>query len=335
MSPAGSPNRLRKPLLLVSSVVLALAACILTYEAVQHARYRRWKAGFDNDGWLGRLTVSSSNATLMWEYKPYGRYADARQVIETSRHGFRDADYETTARPDGVERIAFVGDSITLGLFVAAEQTFVERLEALANRENPEPRVQTMNFGVDGYNGLQVLELLRARALEFEPQRVVYVLALNDFDFDDASGAKILYFRAPSSFFLRDLGRAVRRLRGVEYHRYHFTRRRDAVFDDLIETRDLLRDRGIDFHVALMPVFGRDSAHFTSYPHRETHDEIRAFLEEEGFQVIDLLEPLAASGLPAMALSYDVWHPNPEGHRLIAESLLAPLGFPPPAEGPD
>ena len=310
---------------LLASIVVTLAAGIAVYEWIGNVRYGAWKADFDNHGALDRLTVPSPNEILMWEYKPYGHYQNQWQTIETNRYGFRDEDYSTPTKPDGVHRIAFVGDLITLGLLVTPEQTFVSQFEALAVRTSPTQTVQALNFGIDGYTGVQIVELIRAKVLDFVPDQIVYVFCLNGFDFDDASGDKILYFRKPSSFLLTDIRRISRRFQGLEYHLYHFQRTRDIVFREVLQIHQLLYLRGIDFHVVIVPTFGPDPEHFVDYPHTQIHEEITNFLNEHQIPTSDLFEPIAQSGVPVAELAFDLWHPTPRGHRLIAESLVLPL----------
>ena len=141
------PSLKRKLILLGAAVLLTLVACVVSYEAVQYFDYRAWKASFDNDGWLNRITVASPNETLIWEYKPYGRYQDDRQLIETNRYGFRDVDYATPAKPTGVHRVAVVGDSVPLGFLVSPQQGLVKQLETLGNERSTGRReLQALNF---------------------------------------------------------------------------------------------------------------------------------------------------------------------------------------------
>jgi DNA-3-methyladenine glycosylase II len=217
-------------LLALASALLTLVLFVLGYEAWQTAKYRAWRARYDNKGWLGTLTVPSSDPVLMWEYKPHGSH----RGIETNRYGFRERDFDSPGKPAGTYRVAFVGDSVTLGLGVQPEQTFERLVEQEARTLAPEPPLQALNFGVDGYNTTQVAELLKTRVRAFEPDLVVYVMCLNDFDQTDSSAEKIRYFRRPSSFFLEDMRVLYRRARGIEFHRYHFEKNRASAFADVL-----------------------------------------------------------------------------------------------------
>jgi lysophospholipase L1-like esterase len=304
--------------LATGSVLATLVVLVAAYEVAANVRYYRWHAQFDNEGWLGRLTVRSPNPVLLWEYRPYGEAAG----IATNRYGFRDVDYPSPAKPDGTHRIAFIGDSVTLGMGVPPRETFVARVAAIATTSGPP--VQTLNFSVDGYNALQIRELLTAKVLAFQPDEVVYVLCLNDFDFSDSSGRKIGYFRKPWFFLPQDLERRYRSLIGAEFHRYHFQRHRAEVFRALEEMAAILAARHAAFHLVVMPVFPDkpgDPAYFDHYPLLDVHQEILRFAGQHGILACDLLEDFQRQPPPPERYVFDLWHLNPEGHRVVAESL--------------
>jgi lysophospholipase L1-like esterase len=319
MSP---PSGLRANLLLaLASALATLVLFVLGYEAWQTARYRAWRARYDNKGWLGALTVPSSDPVLMWEYRPYGRH----RSIATNRYGFRDEDFATPKKPGGVYRVAFVGDSVTLGLGVEADSTFERLLVRQAASLAPALRLQALNFGIDGYNTVQIAELLRTRVLAFEPDEVVYMMCLNDFDRSDSSAEKIRYFRRPTSFLLADLEPLYRRLRGIEFHRYHFTKTKDATFEEILGMQRALAARGTRFRVVILPVFFEAQHDFRAYPLRDIHEAIRAFCGRHAIEVLDLLPAFERSGQDAAGFALDPWHLSVAGHALVAGVLAPPL----------
>jgi hypothetical protein len=306
--------------LLLVSIGLSVAVLAGGYEIFQSIRYERWKSEFDV---IGGLTVPSPNPVLMWEYRPNGHWAE----LTMNRWGFRDRDYETPAKPSGTYRVAFVGDSVALGLFVAEEDVFVRRFEDAANQRGLPYAVQALNFSVDGYNALQVSEIVRTKALLFAPDKVVYVLCLNDFDFEDSSGFKIRYFHKPKSFLLETVEQVFRRriyqqLAGNDFHHYYFKKNREATFQAIRNMNSLLAQSGVGFHVVVLPVFHDSAPDFASYPLQDIHAEIGVFLSKNGIQHTDLLQTFAARGEPPAFFSRDIWHLNVEGHLLIARRML-------------
>jgi lysophospholipase L1-like esterase len=305
-------------LLALASALLTLVLFVLGYEAWQTAKYRAWRARYDNKGWLGTLTVPSSDPVLMWEYKPHGSH----RGIETNRYGFRERDFDSPGKPAGTYRVAFVGDSVTLGLGVQPEQTFERLVEQEARTLAPEPPLQALNFGVDGYNTTQVAELLKTRVRAFEPDLVVYVMCLNDFDQTDSSAEKIRYFRRPSSFFLEDMRVLYRRARGIEFHRYHFEKNRASAFADVLAMKQAAGPR---FLVVVLPVFFEGQHDFASYPLRDIHAAVLAFCAQNGIEAFDLLPAFERSGHDAAADALDPWHLSVQGHALVARELAPRL----------
>ena len=318
------------------NLLLALASCVLTlvvfvigYEAWQSVCYRSWRAHYDNKGWLGTLTVPSSDPVLMWEYRPHGRH----RSIETNRYGFRDTDFESQSKPAGTWRVAFVGDSVTLGLGVEADQTFERLSVAEAQTLAPGLPFEALNFGIDGYNSTQVAELVATRVPAFEPDEVVYVMCLNDFDRSDSSAEKIRYFRRPRSFFLEDLEILYRRVRGVEFHRYHFEKSGAAAFRDILGMKQALASRPTRFLLVILPVFFEGRHDFRDYPLRDVHEAVSAFCRKNSIEVFDLLGAFERSGQDAAGYALDPWHLSVEGHRLVARELT-PLVLPKPGPRP-
>ncbi len=302
---------------LLLSALVSLAVFVAIYEIVKTVRYHRWRENFDNFGWFEKITIPSQNPALMWEYRPYGEIG----MIRLNRFGFRDLDFETIAKPADVHRIAFVGDSLTLGMGIAFEDTFVRQLERMVNRRHPERPVQMLNFSVDGYNATQIEALITSRVLEYASDTVVYVMCLNDFDFDTSSGVKTLYFNKPRSFFLARLDRAYRKWTGIDFHRHHFRRNKEEVFASIFGMRDSVVQAGASFVVVIVPIFPKTERDWRRYHLRDLHLEIDRVLEAAEIPVVDLLVSFEAQEQPVNELSLDVWHPNVAGNRIIAEAL--------------
>lgn len=311
--------RMGKFALTVVSTVIVFILLVGVFETVQNSRYSKWRSNFDNLGWLGAITVPSENPVLMWEYRPYGEF----EQIKTNRWGFRDFDYDSMEKPENTLRIAFAGDSITLGFSVGAQETFVRQFEVQANRVDSKPRIQALNFGVDGYHALQIFELVRTKVLAFSPDIVVYTMCLNDFDFKDSSGSKSRYFKKPKSWFLYRMDKLYRKLSRTEFHLYNFQKNKTLVLQTLLDVKDMLEKAGVDFQIIVLPIFQGRS--FDEYPIRQMHEELGGFFVENGIRYVDLLEPFSQQEQPPEYFSLDIWHPNAEGHRFIARHSLASI----------
>ncbi|HMB69441.1 MAG TPA: SGNH/GDSL hydrolase family protein, partial [bacterium] len=242
------------------------------------------------------------------------------QPLRTNRWGMRDKDYEKEPPPDTF-RIALMGASYVMGSGVGDGETFEwvleDRLNAEADSAGTE-RVEILNFAVGTLSSAQQLFLLRKSVLEFQPDAVMLVCPATDAD-----------------LFARLLFRT--REEGVEIP-YPFLR--DLV-DSLGVTAGTDEDEAIR---RLQPVRGR----LVQWVYREFADECRAhdieplwvfltlpgrtpepaLIDEQieaataaGFTVFDLRNVYHGYDPKALQVAPWDWHPNPVGHRVIAERL--------------
>jgi lysophospholipase L1-like esterase len=312
-------------ILTVSSVVISLVLAVGAYEVYKHHQYKEWKSYYQgNKEWYGGLTIASTNPVLMWEYRVNGQYRDFEFgfEIKTNRYGFRDRDYDSTKKPHGFFRVAFIGDSVTLGFKVESDSILVRKFEMYANQMYTGFVTQALNFGVDGYNTIQIYELLKSKVLSFEPDKVVYMMSLNDFDLEGASGQKIRYFKKPKSFFIVKIEELRKRLSNKDYHLYHFDKNKHIVFRTIVEMKDLLKIHRTDFQIVILPVFAHSEKNFQRYALAHMHSEIARILNINAVEVLDLLDRFNQQDKPPQFYAHDIWHPNKAGHDFIAEQIL-------------
>ena len=139
-------------------------------------------------------------------------------TIRTNSRGFRSPEIAEKAEP-GVARIAFVGDSITLGWGVAEHETFARQIvDALVNSGH---KVEAFNLGVGNYNTSQELALFRDVGAGLKPDIIVLCYFINDaepmpqYSSDDwlsEHSAAWVVFR----YRVNSLLRTVRRISGLE-----------------------------------------------------------------------------------------------------------------------
>ena len=254
---------------------------------------------------------------LAWEYRPNAEYTDNfGHIFRTDAHGWRNP--LTTESTSTTIEIAFVGDSVTLGTLVDEPDTFVRSIAS--------DHISTMNCAVDGYDAVQIAELLVTRVIELDPDVVVYVMCMNDFDFDESSADRRRYFNPPKCFVWERVWRATHRMRREEFHRYHFARRRDVVFAAIGRMAEACDAHGTRFIVAIMPLFDRPSPDFKSYPWADLHDAVVDHLRSTKIEIVDLLPAFAATGEPPGKLAFDQWHLTATGHQVVASRIDAALG---------
>ncbi len=100
------------------------------------------------------------------------------QPLRTNSLGFRGREW-LKERSAGVFRVALIGDSHAFAFGVPFESGVGEALaDRLGQRLGRE--CELLNFGLPGYNAEQQLEVLRHKALSFDPDLVVVLICEND-----------------------------------------------------------------------------------------------------------------------------------------------------------
>jgi len=125
---------------------------------------------------LGAVRLSE-NPVVMYELQP--------SFNDHNRWGLRGADC-TPEKPAGVFRILAVGDAVTYGQGVHVQETYPVHLQRKLNASEKRfpgiDRFEVLNFGVTGYSIIQEAEQVRARGMDFDPDLVVLLVCLNDWD---------------------------------------------------------------------------------------------------------------------------------------------------------
>ena len=123
---------------------------------------------------------ASPNPILGYELKP--NYRDDNPDLHESfpyinAHGQRDLERSLKKKP-GWKRIVMLGDSVVAGHRLwDLNHTISRQLEQLLWKDH----VEVLNFGMGGYCTRAEVELLRTKALDFDPDMVILVFVKNDF----------------------------------------------------------------------------------------------------------------------------------------------------------
>jgi D-alanyl-lipoteichoic acid acyltransferase DltB (MBOAT superfamily) len=241
------------------------------------------------------------------------------QPLRTNQWGMRDQDY-ALEKPEGTYRIALMGASYVMGSGVGDGETFEWLLEDRLNREAAagQPAVEILNFAVGTLSSAQQLYMLQTRVLPFDPDVVVLVSPATDADLF----ARYLYRSRDQKVeipyeYLRDIiervgidsttteESAMQLLYPVRTEILEWVYRE---FARECESRDIL------------PVFV-----YLTLPGRTPdvdliEEQIR-LARESGFVTFDLRDVYEGHDPRKLQVASWDWHPNPRGHRLIAERL--------------
>ena len=118
------------------------------------------------DPLVGQHYIRSFEATV------YVPEADRKVLLRFNRAGFRGPD-RPFEKPEGVRRIAILGDSMVASMGVDEEDTMVCRLERMLNESHPEVKWEVFNFGVSGASPGQEMVLYRELVSRWDPDVVL------------------------------------------------------------------------------------------------------------------------------------------------------------------
>ncbi|MFT4539586.1 MAG: lysophospholipase L1-like esterase [Planctomycetota bacterium] len=166
-------------------VLVSSAIAILVAELAFRVHHFGWKAvslaqmrsvhPLGQSGMLRPLDYDRPRYGLKPGLKTIFKMAD----FETNSRGLRDREY-ALQKPDGVYRIAVIGDSFTMGSGVPIEQVFHSVVETELNRGAGERQYEVLNFGVGGYGIRDYIGVLQHQLPAYDPDLVLICLCGND-----------------------------------------------------------------------------------------------------------------------------------------------------------
>jgi lysophospholipase L1-like esterase len=285
----------------------------------------------------------SDNPRVLFEPRPdFNGFSEGTWVTTNSR-GLRERDLPT-AKPSGTRRVVFLGDSVTFGAGVRDDEAFPRLLESAVNGSGAGP-VETVNTGVVGYNSIQEQARLEQVGLAYQPDVVVLTFVVNDmletFSIFDhqyeptglLAGAKVWLRRQSHLYrFVQNvywrIGQEARRAREGPTEPL---RKRDRLEERLATLGEMVRTTrasGARFLLVIYPDnLGDPVSPGPSGERLTMREELERFAAREQVPIVDLSADLGDVRDPR-ARQYRLRedpHPSPEGHRVIAEALRAPL----------
>ena len=163
-------KRIKKFLFIVVSVILSILLGIIVFILLEVCYNFNSDIYFD-----AKNTQSSKDYIIAYSMIPGFAMEYNNNLVLMNKDGFRDIDFDLKNRDN--KKIAILGDSITLG-----SQARTENLHSSILSELLKDEYSVFNFGVDGYNTIQEAEVLKTQVLKYNPDIVLVIFCLNDFD---------------------------------------------------------------------------------------------------------------------------------------------------------
>jgi D-alanyl-lipoteichoic acid acyltransferase DltB (MBOAT superfamily) len=255
------------------------------------------------------------------DYEPGASGVFNGVTYEINSWGMRDVEV-AAAKPAGVLRIAIGGSSIVAGWGVELEDRFDKVLVPLLSgpdREDGAPRIETLNFAVDGAALNERLVLFNERAWRFEPDLVLFFCHSRDLEMTRFAR---LYLRGtlPNLDFVHDIVARARLSpnmseKEAEARLNPFAR--EFVAAVFAYNAAEARRRGVPAVAVFLPLVVRNPARAMA--------PLIPLAEEGGMTVLDLSDVYRGVELRSVQRADWDTHPNAAGHRMIAARLAREL----------
>ena len=247
--------------------------------------------------------------------------------VRTNEQGFRGPPIPETAA-EGVARIAFVGDSTTMGWGVAEKDTFANQvIDKLVKQGR---KVDGFNEGVGNWNTTQELTNFLDTGLKMKPDIVVLTYFINDGEpvptypteswLDRHSAAWIvLNYRLDS--LIRQFGprpdwkHYYRNLYNDDAAGWQATQKAIAGFGEIA------RSNGIQIAVFHLP----ELRELKPYPFQDVTDKVRKVVEANGLRFVDLLPTVRDIDPASLWVTVPDPHPNAKADAAFTEGMLEEL----------
>jgi lysophospholipase L1-like esterase len=323
----------KKLWIVLASFVLAIAGAELYFRTLRPIRFLKIEeqASDARGGWYGLIHRPGSAPGLAYELAPNLDQDAAGTRVRTNALGMRDDEPLPRDTP-GLLRLLALGDSVTYGYRVAADEGYCAVLERGFADVPPRDgrRVEVLNTGVSGYSSRDEALAFEGKWLALDPDLVLIGYSLND---PEAEPRQPLprFFTPPHWWqhsalarylVKREQGRGVRELGGGNYFRYLHapsTASWRSVEEAFARIAGLAAGRKLTVVLVVFPFFS--PAPWASYEYRAEHAQVAAEGARRGFLVLDLLPRFEREDPATLILDAGDSHPNARGHRIAAEAI--------------
>lgn len=317
---------------LVNNILISLVSIFIILGIAEIIMHFSWQMG----GWVERpIYQKSSNPYLRYELVSNAQFGK----VSINSDGFRGREF-TFNKPANTFRIIMLGDSETFSIMLKQEETLSAQLENLLNQGSLNLRYEVLNFGVEGYNTFQELEMLKTKGLKYNPDLIILNYVLNDPEpgeyyfektFFMRSSALVRYFtyRIKKALIRRERRRLAVGTKMDNYYYYHQPKYFLRVKQAILEMAAIAKKGERKFVVVIFPTSDINVKDFKeNYPYQALHNLVKS-IDTENIIFIDLIEEFNRLGLSpqdvAINYIYNESHKNASSLKVSADYIYRTL----------
>jgi hypothetical protein len=296
--------------------------------------------------WPIKQLQYQTNDFMLFDVIPEARVPFEGLTVSFNQWGMRSPPCEMDKAP-GVFRIVILGSSREVGHGVGDEEHLGRLLEKRLNANDTNDRIkkfEVLNLSVEGYGGPQKLLQLERKAIQFQPDTVLYFIARKDPErtADNLSRALTEHKDIPDSLS-EPIGRLFAQAQvDSTMLRSQIERRMMPYLPEFNgELFQLFAQQTAKHHARGGFVYVPEVREF-KYLHAASRDDILQRARDTGLPVLDLFDSYQSVSdrnslmlEPEAPYQFSLWkrknfddHPNAEGHRLLADELYKALHTP-------
>jgi len=320
----------------IAAVGVSLIVGLLLMEGLTRIIYsRHLDFQIEMSRYASTIKQPAADPRMTHEHTPNASATLMGVPVAINSLGFRNGEI-TVAKPPNTFRIVLVGDSLTFGWGVRAEDCFAPLLERRLNdelrRRGSTTAVQVVNTGIGNYNTAQELALFENKGRPLKADLVILNYFINDAE--PTPTKRLPYVVSYSYLAMWMWGRVdtLSRMAGpvADYRAYYSDLYADGS-EGFAATREALAGfgrwsstDGFRLIVAILPELHSVAP---AYQFTAVHDQVRAAALAGGAATVADLVPFFAGEQPeSLWVSPDDAHPNAKGHAIIASGLFEHLG---------
>ncbi len=294
----------------------------------------------------------TANPLMGYELVPGSATFEDNAWYRINRDGVRDRDYALN-KPEGVFRIAAVGDSCTFGLGLELEDTWPKQLEKELQKTNPS--LEVINFGVMGYNTPQEAERIQDKVLKYSPDLIIIGYSLNDigvlsrqrtvlatykgYDSYLTTGNRLVdgflhhsktYLLIKNRLFLKKTNADKNpqyskdgwKLIQKGYSHYFFYAYREAENWTALNAAFEKIRRLTQPQIPVLFVIHTEFQQMDHYLFTEIHEIVKKLCQDHGFMVVDPLAEMLSHKSRDLRISESNTHPNALANRIFVQAIV-------------